>query len=57
LCYAIVSLWVFVAAPWLFIKLRLAGVNADNSTGQSDSTEQSNSIEQSNSTEQNDKQQ
>jgi len=45
LCYAIVSLWVFVAAPWLFIKLRLAGVN--------DSTEQGGATEQSNSTGQN----
>jgi len=26
LCYAIMSFWVFVAAPWIFIKLRLAGI-------------------------------
>jgi hypothetical protein len=36
LCYAIMSLWVSVAAPWLFIKLNLAGVNVNNSTGQND---------------------
>jgi len=32
LCYAVMSLWVSVAAPWLFTKISLAGVN--------DSTEQ-----------------
>jgi len=26
LCYMVISFWVFVAAPWIFIKLRLAGV-------------------------------
>jgi hypothetical protein len=36
LCYAIISLWVFIAAPWLFIKLRLAGVYVKDSTGQND---------------------
>jgi len=36
LCYAILGLWVFVAAPWLFIKLRLTGVNANDSTEQND---------------------
>jgi len=57
LCYAIINLWVFVAAPWLFIKLRLAGIKADNSTEQSNATEQSDSTGQSNLTEKNDKQQ
>jgi len=32
LCYAVMSLWVSVAAPWLFTKISLAGIN--------DSTEQ-----------------
>jgi FtsH-binding integral membrane protein len=36
LCYAIISLWVSVAAPWLFIKIRLAGVDANDSTEQND---------------------
>jgi len=36
LCYAIIGLWVFVAAPWVFIKLRLAGANLNNSTEQND---------------------
>jgi hypothetical protein len=27
LCYAVVSLWVSVAAPWVFIKIHLAGAN------------------------------
>jgi len=36
LCYAIIGMWVFVAAPWLFIKLRLAGANLNNSTEQND---------------------
>jgi len=26
LCYGVIGLWVSVAAPWLFIKLRLAGI-------------------------------
>jgi len=34
LCYAVMSLWVSVAAPWVFIKIHLAGV--DDSTGQND---------------------
>jgi len=29
LCYALISLWVSVAAPWLFIKLRLAGAGTE----------------------------
>jgi len=29
LCYALMSLWIFIAAPWLFIKLRLAGVRLE----------------------------
>jgi hypothetical protein len=33
LCYAIISLWVFIAAPWLFIKLQFAGVHIKDSTG------------------------
>jgi len=36
LCYAVMSLWVSVAAPWLFIKIRLAGVNVNDSTEQND---------------------
>jgi hypothetical protein len=36
LCYAIISLWVSAAAPWLFIILHLAGVNANDSTGNND---------------------
>jgi hypothetical protein len=27
LCYAVMSLWVSVAAPWVFIKIHLAGAN------------------------------
>jgi len=34
LCYAVMSLWVSVAAPWLFTKIRLAGVNVNDSTEQ-----------------------
>ena len=34
LCYAIMSLWVFVAAPWVFIKIHLAGT--DDSAEQND---------------------
>jgi len=29
LCYGVISLWVSVAAPWVFIKLRLAGIVFD----------------------------
>jgi len=36
LCYVVMSLWVSVAAPWLFIKIRLAGVNVNDSTEQDD---------------------
>jgi len=36
LCYAIMSIWVSVAAPWLFIKIRLAGASVNDSTGQND---------------------
>ncbi|GBU29405.1 hypothetical protein R84B8_02969 [Treponema sp. R8-4-B8] len=36
LCYVVMSMWVTVAAPWLFIKIRLAGVNANDSTEQND---------------------
>jgi len=36
LCYAIMSMWVSVAAPWLFVKIRLAGVNVSESTEQND---------------------
>jgi hypothetical protein len=36
LCYAIISMWVFVAAPWVFIKLNLGGVNVNDSTGHND---------------------
>jgi hypothetical protein len=31
LCYAVISLWVFVIAPWVFIKIRLADKNKDDS--------------------------
>jgi len=34
LCYAVMSLWVFVAAPWVFMKIHLAGT--DDSTEQND---------------------
>jgi len=34
LCYAVMSLWVSVAAPWVFIKIHLAGT--DDSTEQND---------------------
>jgi len=34
LCYAVMSLWVSVAAPWVFIKLHLAGT--DDSTESND---------------------
>jgi hypothetical protein len=34
LCYAVMSLWVSVAAPWVFMKIHLAG--ADDSTEQND---------------------
>ena len=34
LCYAVMSLWVSVAAPWVFIKIHLAGT--DDSTGNND---------------------
>jgi len=34
LCYAVMSLWVSVAAPWIFIKIHLAG--ADDSTESND---------------------
>jgi len=58
LCYAIVSLWVFVAAPWLFIKLRLAGVaNETDSMGQGVASGQSDATEKGDSTEQNGNQQ
>jgi len=30
LCYLLISLWVYVAAPWVFIKLRLAGSPAED---------------------------
>jgi len=30
LCCSLLSLWISVAAPWIFIKLRLAGVVAEN---------------------------
>jgi len=36
LSYVIISMWVSVAAPWLFIKVRLAGVNIDDSTEQNE---------------------
>jgi hypothetical protein len=36
LCYAIISMWVSVAAPWFFIKLNLAGVDTNDSTGSND---------------------
>jgi hypothetical protein len=36
LCYAIISLWVSVAAPWIFIKLNLAGTDKDDSTENND---------------------
>jgi len=36
LCYAVISLWVSVAAPWLFFKIRLAGVDVNNPTEQND---------------------
>jgi len=36
LCYAVISLWVSVAAPWFFIKIRLAGVDINNPTEQND---------------------
>ena len=43
ICYAIISLWVFFAAPWLFIKLRLAGSEtAGSETAGSKITEQNN---------------
>ncbi|MCL2196217.1 MAG: hypothetical protein FWB77_01235 [Treponema sp.] len=29
LCYGVISLWVSIAAPWIFIKLRLAGAVFD----------------------------
>jgi uncharacterized membrane protein len=25
MCYALISLWISVAAPWVFVKIRLAG--------------------------------
>ena len=34
LCYAVMGLWVSVAAPWVFIKIHLAGT--DDSTGNND---------------------
>jgi hypothetical protein len=34
LCYAVMSLWVSVAAPWLFTKIRLAGISVNDSTEQ-----------------------
>jgi len=36
LCYVVMSLWVFVAAPWVFVKLHLAGLNENDSTGNND---------------------
>jgi len=36
LCYAVISLWVFIAAPWVFIKLHLAGINENNSAEHDD---------------------
>jgi hypothetical protein len=36
LCYAILGMWVFVAAPWVFLKVNLAGINANDSTGNND---------------------
>jgi len=34
LCYAVMGLWVFVAAPWVFLKIHLAGI--DDSTENND---------------------
>jgi len=36
LCYVIINLWVFVAAPWVFMKIKLAGVSAGDSAEQND---------------------
>jgi len=38
LCYAIMGLWVSVAAPWVFLKIHLAGIDdsIDDSTEQND---------------------
>jgi len=36
LSYVIMSMWVSVAAPWLFIKLHLAGVSTNDPTEQND---------------------
>jgi len=30
LCYTLIGFWITIAAPWLFIKLRLAGTVSDN---------------------------
>jgi len=37
LCYMVMALWVFVAAPWVFIKIKLAGLNAADSAEKNDS--------------------
>ncbi|MDR0319965.1 MAG: hypothetical protein LBI28_00540 [Treponema sp.] len=34
LCYALISLWVSFVAPWIFIKLRLAGISNSDTTEQ-----------------------
>jgi hypothetical protein len=36
LCYAVMSLWVSVAAPWVFTKISLAGIYENDSTEQND---------------------
>ena len=30
LCYTLIGFWITIAAPWIFIKLRLAGTVSDN---------------------------
>jgi len=36
LCFAVMALWVSVAAPWVFTKIKLAGLNTADSTKQND---------------------
>jgi len=36
LCFAVTALWVSVAAPWVFTKIKLAGLNAAESTEKND---------------------
>lgn len=38
LCYTLIGFWVTIAAPWLFIKLRIAGIKSDIITPNEDTS-------------------